>query len=125
MPSLTTTVVASGAVETSSILFSIPLDTHSIQQPRAPHQVLVVKALPLAALAGPLMAAGKTVAAQGLRGAAMTGAKKLGTGAAMGSAMEKLRQRQQEKEAERRQRSSELMEAGRERASSGSTTMGS
>ena len=71
------------------------------------------------------MAAGKTVAAQGLRGAAMTGAKKLGTGAAMGSAMEKLKQRQQEKEAERRQRSSELMEAGRERASSGSTTMGS
>ena len=55
----------------------------------------------------------------------MTGARKLGTGAAMGSAMEKLRQRQQEKEAERRQRSSELMEAGRERASSGSTTMGS
>jgi hypothetical protein len=55
----------------------------------------------------------------------MTGARKLGTGVAMGSAMEKLRERQQEKEAERRQRSNELMEAGKQRASSGSTTMGS
>lgn len=140
-------MVASGESETSSFLSSNSLGMHPYQHPQAPHQVLVVKAPP-ALLLAPLLAAGKTavgaVASQGLRGAAMMGAKKVGQMASkqgarnmamsaasnlmpnnpMETAMEKLREEQQKKEAENRQMQQELMEAGRGGASTASTTMG-
>ena len=97
----------------------------------------------------PLLAtAGRAVASQGLKGAAKTGMGKLGqmaskqglkTMATEGAkqmaekvtskegveqAMGKLKERQQAKEMERRQKSNELMEQGRQSASTGTTTMG-
>ena len=83
-------------------------------------------------LAPLLAAAGRAVATQGVKGAlkdmATQGAKQLGEKVAskegMEQAMGKLKERQQQKEMERRQKSNELMEQGRQRASTGSTTMG-
>jgi len=99
-------------------------------------------------LAPVLATAGRAIAGQGLKGAAKTGMGKLGQMASkeglstmatqgakqmaekvtskegMEQAMGKLKERQQAKEMERRQKSNELMEQGRERASTGSTTMG-
>ena len=97
----------------------------------------------------PLLAtAGRAVASQGLKGAAKTGMGKLGQMASkqglktmategakqmaekvtskegMEQAMGKLKERQQAKEMERRQKSNELMEQGRQSASTGTTTMG-
>ena len=136
-------MVASGASE--FYLSSSSLGAHPYQQPQTPQQVLVVKALPLAALAGPLLSqVGRAVAQQGVKGALSQGAKKIGESATkegmkqlaqegakkvaskegMDAAMGKLRQEQQKKEAENRQMQQELMEAGRGGASTGSTTMG-
>ena len=99
-------------------------------------------------LAPLLAAAGRAVATQGVRGALTAGAKKVGEAATkeglkgmaaqgakkvaekvtseegMQQAIDKLKERQQQKEMERRQKSNELMEQGRQRASTGSTTMG-
>ena len=99
-------------------------------------------------LAPLLAAAGRAVATQGVRGALTAGAKKVGEAATkeglkgiaargakqlgekvaskegMEEAMGKLKERQQQKEMERRQKSNELMEQGRQRASTGSTTIG-
>ena len=99
-------------------------------------------------LAPLLAAAGRAVATQGVRGALKTGAKKIGEKATkeglkdmatqgakqmaekvtskegMEQAMGKLKERQQQKEMERREKSNQLMEQGRQRASTGSTTMG-
>lgn len=97
----------------------------------------------------PLLAtAGRAVVSQGLKGAAKTGMGKLGQMASkqglktmatqgakqmaekvtskegMEQAMGKLKERQQAKEMERRQKSNELMEQGRQSASTGTTTMG-
>lgn len=137
-------MVASGASE-FFYLSSSSLGPHPYQQPQTPQQVLVVKAFPLAALAGPLLSqVGRMVAQQGVKGALSQGAKKVGETATkegmkqlaqegakrvaskegMDAAMGKLRQEQQKKEAENRQMQQELMEAGRGGASTGSTTMG-
>lgn len=102
----------------------------------------------VAALQPLLAAAGRAVATQGVKGALKTGAKKIGEKATkeglkdmatqgakqlgekvaskegMEQAMGKLKERQQQKEMERRQKSDALMEQGRQRASTGSTTMG-
>ena len=99
-------------------------------------------------LAPLLAAAGRAVATQGVKGALTAGAKKVGEAATkeglkgmaaqgakkvaekvtseegMQQAIDKLKERQQQKEMERRQKSNELMEQGRQRASTGSTTMG-
>lgn len=85
----------------------------------------------------PLLAnAGRAVASQGMGAAtkqglgamAREGANKIGekiqSGEAMESAMDKLKDRQQTKETERREKSSQLMEQGRQSASTGSATMG-
>lgn len=100
--------------------------------------------LKIAFLAPLLANAGRMVAQQGIKGALKTGAKKVGEKATkeglkemaaqgakkvmsqegMEAGMSKLKERQQQKEMERRQKSNELMEQGRQRASTGSTTMG-
>lgn len=100
--------------------------------------------LKMAFLAPLLANAGRMIAQQGVKGALKTGAKKVGEKATkeglkemaaqgakkvmsqegMEAGMSKLKERQQQKEMERRQKSNELMEQGRQRASTGSTTMG-
>lgn len=100
--------------------------------------------LKMAFLAPLLANAGRMIAQQGVKGALKTGAKKIGEKATkeglkematqgakkvisqegMEAGMSKLKERQQQKEMERRQKSNELMEQGRQRASTGSTTMG-
>ena len=133
--------MAASGVTGPTLSITLP-SLHPYQQPQTPHILKMPFLAPL------LATAGRAIASQGLKGAmkqgakkvaqsatkeglkdmAMEGAKNLGekvtSGEAMESAMGKLKERQQQKEAERRQRSNELMEAGRQRASSGSTTMG-
>jgi hypothetical protein len=67
---------------------------------------------------------GQMASKQGARNMAMAAASKLTPEKPMDSAMGKLREEQQKKEAENRQNQQELMEAGRGGASTASTTMG-
>jgi hypothetical protein len=67
---------------------------------------------------------GETATKEGMKQLAQEGAKKVASKEGMDAAMGKLREEQQKKEAESRQRQQELMEAGRGGASTGSTTMG-
>ena len=72
---------------------------------------------------------GEMATKEGLKDMATEGAKKVSEKVAskegMDEAMGALKERQQQKEMERRQKSNELMEQGRQKASTGSTTMGS
>jgi len=67
---------------------------------------------------------GQMASKQGARNMAMSAANYLMPDDPMKTAMEKLREEQQKKEAENRRMQQELMEAGRGGASTASTTMG-
>ena len=133
-------MVASGADGVHTIFSSSTVTHPSLTTTPDPTPSI----LKIAFLAPLLANAGRMMAQQGVKGALKTGAKKVGEMATkeglkemaqqgakkvmsqegMEGAMGKLKERQQQKEMERRQKSNELMEQGRQRASTGSTTMG-